>query len=236
MQQLRDRFNNYSVPPPEGAWDDIAAQLDAEKPGMSSIKKVNRTYYLFAAAAAVIVVVAGYMLFTIFSNPAEKQMVSSSDSLGLKNNDLANNIDNKTVQPKLNNESLMRVPDKELSTIKNKDRITTSAKSSSSQKQVNTEKKDSKEIKNNRDSVEANVEPKTNYITIAGPEGQPVKVSEKAAALIESSDEKIPPHTVWNKKINKWRDIMKANTLAPTPGNFLDIVELNNTLVDKKRP
>ena len=207
MQQLRDRFNNYSVPPPEGAWDEIAAQLDAEKPGMSSIKKVNRTYYLFAAAAAVIVVVAGYMLFTIFSNPAEKQMVSSSDSLGLKNNDLANNIDNKTVQPKLNNESLMRVPDKELSTIKN-----------------------------NLDSVEANVEPKTNYITIAGPEGQPVKVSEKAAALIESSDEKIPPHTVWNKKINKWRDIMKANTLAPTPGNFLDIVELNNTLVDKKRP
>jgi cell division protein FtsN len=234
MQQLKDRFNNYSVPPPEGAWDDIAAQLDAEKPGMTSSKKVNRTYYLFAAAAALIVVVAGYMLFTIFSNPAEKQVVSSSDSLGLKNNDLANN--NTPVQAKVNNESLMRVPDKELSTIKNKDRITVSAKSSSPQKQVNPEKKDSKEIKNNRDSVEVNGEPKTNYITIAGPEGQPVKVSEKAAALIESSDEKIPPHTVWNKKINKWRDIMKTNTLAPTPGNFLDIVELNNTLVDKKRP
>jgi cell division protein FtsN len=234
MQQLKDRFNNYSVPPPEGAWDEIAAQLDAEKPSMGSSEKVNRTYYLFAAAAALIVVVAGYMLFTIFSNPAEKQVVSSSDSLGLKNNDLANN--NTPVQAKVNNESLMRVPDKELSTIKNKDRITASAKSSSPQKQVNPEKKDSKEIKNNRDSVEVNGEPKTNYITIAGPEGQPVKVSEKAAALIESSDEKIPPHTVWNKKINKWRDIMKTNTLAPTPGNFLDIVELNNTLVDKKRP
>ncbi|MEJ7673249.1 MAG: hypothetical protein WKF59_11165 [Chitinophagaceae bacterium] len=28
-------------------------------------------------------------------------------------------------------------------------------------------------------------------------------------------------------------EIMKVNTLAPTPGNFLDIVELTKTLKDK---
>jgi hypothetical protein len=233
MQQLRDKLNNNSVPPPEGVWEDISTKLDAEHPGMTSPKKVNRIYYLFAAAATLIVVVAGYMLFTIFSNPGEKQVVSSTDSLQVKNNDLAKN---EPAQTKRVDESLMRVPDKELSnTVKSKERLIVSNKSSNPQKTVITEKKDNAIIKNNSDtSTVSSVEQKTDYITIAGPEGQPVKVSAKAAALIESSDEKIPPHTVWNKKIDKWRDIMKTNTLAPTPGNFLDIVELNNALVDKK--
>ena len=40
---------------------------------------------------------------------------------------------------------------------------------------------------------------------------------------------------MWNKKINEWKEIMKTNTLAPTPGNFLDIVELTKSLRDNKK-
>ena len=58
------------------------------------------------------------------------------------------------------------------------------------------------------------------YITIEGPQGQPVKVSSKMATLIDSSETKVSSKPVWNKKINEWREIMKSNTLAPTPGNF----------------
>ncbi|MEO6454568.1 MAG: hypothetical protein ABIN97_10865 [Ginsengibacter sp.] len=68
------------------------------------------------------------------------------------------------------------------------------------------------------------------YITISGPGGQPVKISEKVASLIVSSDDKYPPNTVWNSKVNEWRAIMKANNLTPTTANFLDIVELTNAL------
>lgn len=68
------------------------------------------------------------------------------------------------------------------------------------------------------------------YITICSPQGEPIKVSSKVASLIVSSDEQYPPNPVWNDKVKKWKDIMKANILAPTTANFLDIVELTHSL------
>jgi len=68
------------------------------------------------------------------------------------------------------------------------------------------------------------------YITIAGPQGQPVKISSKAAELIVSSDAQNPPKPVWSAKVQKWKDIMKANTLTATTADFLDIVELTHAL------
>ena len=63
------------------------------------------------------------------------------------------------------------------------------------------------------------------YITIAGPEGQPVKISAKAATLIVSADDDYPPKPVWNKKIDKWKKIMLSNTTAPTATNLVDILQ-----------
>jgi hypothetical protein len=63
------------------------------------------------------------------------------------------------------------------------------------------------------------------YITIAGPEGQPVKISAKAATLIVSADNDYPPKPVWNKKIDKWKKIMLSNTTAPTATNLVDILQ-----------
>ncbi len=51
---------------------------------------------------------------------------------------------------------------------------------------------------------------------------------------MDSSDQKKSTKPTWNKKINEWREIMKGNTLAPTPGNFLDIIELTKSLKDQK--
>ncbi|MGH2648040.1 MAG: hypothetical protein ACRDE8_10755 [Ginsengibacter sp.] len=65
------------------------------------------------------------------------------------------------------------------------------------------------------------------YITIAGPEGQPVKISPKVATLIESADNDFPPKPVWNKKIDKWKKIMLSSTLSTTSTNLLDIVQLS---------
>ena len=64
------------------------------------------------------------------------------------------------------------------------------------------------------------------YITIAGPEGQPVKISPKVATLIESADNEFPPKAVWKKKIEKWKQIMLSSTLSPTSTNLLDIVQI----------
>lgn len=65
------------------------------------------------------------------------------------------------------------------------------------------------------------------YLTIAGPEGQPVKISPKVATLIESANNEFPPKPVWNKKIEKWKQIMLSSTLSPTSTNLLDIAQLS---------
>lgn len=66
------------------------------------------------------------------------------------------------------------------------------------------------------------------YITIAGPGGQPVKISSKVATLIVSADNDYPPKPVWDKKINRWKQIMLSSTLSPTATNLLDIAELSS--------
>ncbi|MEP7228638.1 MAG: hypothetical protein ABI691_00220 [Ginsengibacter sp.] len=66
------------------------------------------------------------------------------------------------------------------------------------------------------------------YLTIAGPEGQPVKISSKVATLIVSADNDYPPRPVWDKKINKWKEIMLSSTISPTATNLLDIVQLSS--------
>ena len=68
------------------------------------------------------------------------------------------------------------------------------------------------------------------YIVIAGPEGQPVKISPKVATLIESADNEYPPKPVWNKKIDKWKQIMLSSTLSPLTTNLLDIVQLSSSI------
>jgi hypothetical protein len=70
--------------------------------------------------------------------------------------------------------------------------------------------------------------PGKKYITIAGPGGQPVKISTKVATLIVSADNDYPPKAVWDKKINKWKQIMLSSTLSPTASNLLDIVQLSS--------
>ncbi len=65
------------------------------------------------------------------------------------------------------------------------------------------------------------------YITIEGPEGQPVKISSKAATLIVSADNEYPPKPVWSKKIEKWKQIMLSSTFSPTSTSLLDITHLS---------
>ena len=66
------------------------------------------------------------------------------------------------------------------------------------------------------------------YITIAGPGGQPVKISSKVATLIVSANNDYPPRPVWDKKINKWKEIMLSSTISPTATNLLDVMQLSS--------
>ena len=63
------------------------------------------------------------------------------------------------------------------------------------------------------------------YITVAGPEGQPVKISPKVATLIIAADNEFPPKPIWSKKVNKWQKIMLSSTISPTSVGLADLVQ-----------
>lgn len=63
------------------------------------------------------------------------------------------------------------------------------------------------------------------YITIAGPEGQPVKISPKVATLIISADGQYPSKPVWDDKIDKWQQIMLTSTISASSADFMELVQ-----------
>ena len=82
--------------------------------------------------------------------------------------------------------------------------------------------------KEKKEIIAKNQNPKNikKYLTVANPEGQPVKISPKVATLIISADHGFPPKPVWNKKISKWQKIMLSSTVLPTSANLIDLVKL----------
>lgn len=82
--------------------------------------------------------------------------------------------------------------------------------------------KEKKEIVSNRLSHSTTKK----YLTVAGPEGEPIRISPKVATLIISTDHEFPPKPIWSKKITKWQKIMLSSTISPTSANFVDLMEV----------
>jgi hypothetical protein len=242
-----DKIYNYEVIPPAGVWESIVAELNTNTESSPVIpiqkKRSKLFYYSIAAAACAAVIIFSVVLFNKHSgNTTGEDFFSSSSQNNIQNNSTAN-----TDTPiKSSEHIIITVPTEDSSdnnVIRNKDDEKLLAQNSQSHggplekksKEGDDDKK-SDSLTNTKDTSANETRPSVKpgeFLTIAGAEGQSIKVSSKASLLIDSSDNKIPPKLIWNKKIAQWREIMKGNTLAPTPGNFLDIIELTKTLKDK---
>jgi len=226
MENIKNRIYNYETPPPDGVWDAIANQLDDNEVKVIPLSKKNSRplYYLVAASAAIILFVI--IFFTNHSSkPVEKEFASIGES------SYSNNDDSLSAK---NDRVIITIPTEDKNVAVNKKSGKISAKNSTANSDVNQKVKTGNAKK--ADSLEKLIVQNTTpaYITIEGPQGKPVKVSYKMATLIDSTDESTSSKPVWNKKISEWREIMKANSLAPTTGNFLDIIELTKSLKDHK--
>lgn len=226
MDNVKDKMYNYETTPPAGVWEAIVSQLESNEAKVIplTMKSSKRFYYL--AAASVAIIIFCFIFFAQHSGKSQKEgFVLSPDTKNI-------NRGADTATTTKNDKPVISVPAEEKITERKKSNEQVIVKNAplkgklnDKAKNENPETSDGKSLANNNDS---------RYITIEGIEGKPVKVSTKMASLIDSSDEKMPPKPSWNKKINEWREIMKGNTLAPTPGNFLDIIELTKTLKDHK--
>ena len=241
MSSVKDKMYNYETTPPVGVWDAIASQLDGKEAKVIPLtKKKNRRFYYIAAASIALIILAT-IFFTQRTSKSGKEGFFSSSADKQTNQPLNSNPVDTAANPK-NDNVVITVPYEETDSIRNDSDEEITAKNTLPVKGGPHEKIKNDEIKNNDStnrSFNNKVQPgntASTYITIEGPQGQPLKVSSKLATLIDSSDNKVPPKPSWNRKINEWREIMKGNTLAPTPGNFLDIIELTKTLKDNKKP
>ncbi len=225
MDNVKNRMYNYETTPPEGVWKAIAAELDRnEVKVIPMVKTRNNTFYYIAAASVIIILFCLIFFTNRSSKSANEQLVTSSSN------------DKTQSDTEVNNNVIMTVPIEEKTILKN-NTDTDELLAQNKLQKSGPNQKQNKEVIKKTDSTDNNLilsNTTSRYITIEGPQGQPVKVSSKMATLIDSSETKVSSKPVWNKKINEWREIMKSNTLAPTPGNFLDIVELTKTLKDNK--
>lgn len=219
MNDVKNKIYNYETTPPEGVWEAIAAELYSNNAKVIPLtRKKNNTFY-YVAAASVALIIFSIIFFTNRSSKSNEQFASSTDTT--------------LTDTGSNNNFIMTVPVEEKTTAKNNISTTEIQKQDKSRKG----RLDQDQTKHTEAAEDSNLlasNTATRYITIEGPQGQPVKISSKMAMLIDSSETKVSTKPIWNKKINEWREIMKGNTLAPTPGNFLDIVELTKSLKDNK--
>ena len=218
MDDLKNRMYNYEATPPAGVWNAIVTELDGNEAKVIPLKKKKNNTFYYVAAASVVLILFSVIYFANRSSKSNEQFVSSTD----KANDTS-----------VSNNLIMTVPAEDKSIAKNSDNANL-PKQNKSQKGVPNQDQPKDRVNNNDSNLLAN-NTATRYITIEGPQGQPVKISSKMASLIDSSETKVLTKPVWHKKIDEWKEIMKTNTLAPTPGNFLDIVELTKSLRDNKK-
>jgi hypothetical protein len=211
---------NYEVTPPTDVWEAIAIKLDADEATFIPItKKRNNTFYYIAAASVILILFSLFFFKNQSSKPVNDQLVTELQT----NNTKKDTVMNTTV--------IMTVPVEER--ISEKDRGANSPATNKYKRADNqTQNKKTQKPDPTDNIVVAGNTPMPRYITIEGPQGKPVKVSAKMASLIDSSGSNVTSKPIWNKKINEWREIMKVNTLGPTTGNFLDIVELTKALKD----
>jgi hypothetical protein len=84
----------------------------------------------------------------------------------------------------------------------------------------------------------------SNYLVVAGPNGQLTRISAKFANMIrylngtdddtvEYLDKVIKESSIWKKRFQEWRSKISQSSYIPSSTNFLDIVELKELIEEK---
>ncbi len=176
MDKLKERMYDYEVTPPEDVWKGITTELDKGSKiiPITKEKNTNNKLIYFLAAAACIAALIFSAVWFISSRKNETKEYSSvpvntkQDPVFKETNDVSEKI---TAPKKVEKNTLGK---NNTDLVKNMAPKKQPLKSQNSTPVTNVDA--------------AVIETPNTYITIAGPEGQPVKVYSKMASLIESSD------------------------------------------------
>ncbi len=250
-----ERVNNYEEDAPAFVWQNIENALDKPETKIVSINK-NRNIYKFAAAAVFASLLAtGIWMYTQSNNTDDNTNniaeVNSSKTNNVKppqKTDIAENTTSsnasETQESKLPTAQVV-IEKKELKKVQQKTKdieIDNSDVALAKDPFENDNQKitpSNGQLNNNPDLMNV---PNT-YVTVAGPNGQLVKVSSKFSKLLglvndgkadkEKLDVIIDQSKFWSTKFKQWRDKMLHNNITTSPDNFMDIIELMKVVEEK---
>lgn len=228
-----DKLYNIELSPPAAAWENISASLTPGGSGVVPMQK-RRTSFLRYAAAAVLIGFAAFAVIwwtsgTTGSDPDTPGIVSSKNTILPENKD--NAIPGKTIAPGKNDlpipEDKNRIARLEqpvrARTARNNSRVVTAA-SYSYDLPLNDQ------YTNPLYAYEDHIPDMTDrYIVLMTPDGNIIRMSKKWSNLVccVSGEEQ---DADCKSQLKKWQEKLASSPLAPSPGNFMDILSLVNSL------
>ena len=245
------RLYNHQEKPPALAWENIAAQLNDEDraavvPFENKKNNVRALYIKTAAAAAILTVVVTTVLLKSNEKPANINESVAAVTPQSQQNTTPKVDTEKTTLPVSDSHENIINPAQNKSTVEEALVIDYVKGNETAPLALNPAEANKEKLQNSKGETPQDITlmntPNT-YISVTGPDGQTVKVSSKFSNLIsyltgdnteENLDLIIKESAKWKTIFAAWRDKMTNNVVAPSFGNFMDIIELSKVLEEKK--
>jgi hypothetical protein len=254
------RLYDYETAAPESVWPQIVNDLDGTAAKIISFKKPVtklKPIYLRVAAAVAVIALLSISVWLLNRQPAGVGQIANADvkpqqpAVVTNSNPAQNspavetpvkqntNTVNAAINPAgINKTVTQNFPEQNY--VANTETITLAQNPANG----NIEKLQNSNGETPEDVTLINSNANS-YLSITGPDGQPVRVSAKFAALLNYLNDNNPAtqenieviineSAKWRATFAAWREKMTNNTIAPSLTNFMDVIELSNMLEEKK--
>jgi hypothetical protein len=240
--RLSARLQLLEVTPPANAWDNIISALEEDK---KPAKLIDLNWRKIAIAASVIAV-AGTLSFFLFFNPGSGKTEAANTTVSVVNpvvpnpsgiiQDSPNSIVPKIVQASNNNELNTYRP--------------VIAKKARQDEPRPSRLLTSNVVLHEDDNIEISAPPITDqngntildkallvsdnspYITVTSPNGEKTRISAKFLDYLDKLYHHKSNDDEWKNRFENWkRIILQDASLAPAPGNYMDLLELKDLLI-----
>lgn len=259
----QNRVKNHEETPPKGVWEAIAKELDQQDNITKKAPIVKMVYLKWAIAASIFLGLVSTIVY-LNNNNAKTIIVAKKDTVKptIETSKTIvpppNNLIDKEVVIASVKKSSTTIKSTNSRITNSTEPAVVDEYDIDIDNQItpvileNPNKNIANPIANNREKLKtiggeiindiSLMEAPNSYMSFIGPNGQEIRVSSKFSNIIgslnseneEYLDKLINESAFWKEKFKAWRDKMSNNTIAQSPSNFMDIVELSNILNEEK--
>jgi len=244
QQRLSQKLQQAALEPPAFIWQNILQELDGTESSTTPVIPIKRNWRRIAVAAITIGIIALGAVYFISGDsgapPVSK--VTPDESIPKSENSSAPVAQQKNTKPDIKKDDAA-IPQPKYSfagrtTAKPGIRYASVNNASVDAQQVNVDGAIEEPVSTESDHYVR----RSNYLTIAAPNGQPAKLSSKlidAASYVimnEPADnfDGVLRSISWKRRLQNWSNkIISSPAFMPTATNFLDIVELEELLKEQ---